>query len=70
MGLIGVPPERYWMKDGVYLPKDELPPAAYVGKCRFQEICQGMYTCVRLSKRIDCTCRDRVANGVRVIVHV
>jgi len=22
MRLIGVPPERYWMKDGVYLPKD------------------------------------------------
>jgi hypothetical protein len=22
VGLIGVPPERYWMKDGVYLPKD------------------------------------------------
>jgi hypothetical protein len=39
MGLIGVPPERYWMKDGVYLPKDGLPPAAYLGKTRFQEIC-------------------------------
>ena len=39
MGLIGVPPERYWMKDGVYLPKDELPPAADLGKTRFQEIC-------------------------------
>jgi len=38
MGLIGVPPERYWMKDGVYLPKDGLPPAAYLGKTRFQEI--------------------------------
>jgi hypothetical protein len=31
MGLIGVPPERYWMKNG-------LPPAAYLGKTRFQEI--------------------------------
>jgi len=38
MGLIGVPPEKYWMKDGVYLPKDGLPPAAYLGKTRFQEI--------------------------------
>jgi hypothetical protein len=38
MGLIGVPPERYWMQDGVYLPKDGLPPAAYLGKTRFQEI--------------------------------
>jgi hypothetical protein len=38
MGLIGVSPERYWMKDGVYLPKDGLPPAAYLGKTRFQEI--------------------------------
>jgi len=38
MGLIGVPPERYWMKDGVYLPKDGLPPAAYLGKTCFQEI--------------------------------
>ena len=38
MDLIGVPPERYWMKDGVYLPKDGLPPAAYLGKTRFQEI--------------------------------
>src|SRR5882757_8710868 len=38
MGLIGVPPEGYWMKDGVYLPKDGLPPAAYHGKTRFQEI--------------------------------
>jgi len=35
IGLIGVPPERYWMKDGVYLPKDGLPPAAYLGKTRF-----------------------------------
>jgi len=33
MGFIGVPPERYWMKDG-------LPPAAYLGKTRFQEICR------------------------------
>jgi len=38
MGLIGVPPERYWMKDGVYLPKVGLPPAAYIGMTRFQEI--------------------------------
>jgi len=38
MDLIGVPPERYWMKDGVYLPKDGLPPAASLGKTRFQEI--------------------------------
>jgi hypothetical protein len=38
MGLIGGPPERYWMKDGVYLPKDALPAAAYLGKTRFQEI--------------------------------
>jgi len=38
MGFIGVPPERYWMKDGVYLPKDGLPPAAYLGKTHFQEI--------------------------------
>jgi hypothetical protein len=38
MDLIGVPPERYWMKDGVYLPKDGLPPAAYLGKTCFQEI--------------------------------
>jgi hypothetical protein len=35
---IGVPPERYWMNDGVYLPKDGLPPAAYLGKTCFQEI--------------------------------
>jgi len=26
------------MKDGVYLPKDGLPPAAYLGKTCFQEI--------------------------------
>jgi hypothetical protein len=38
MGLIGVPPERYWMQDGVYLPKDGLPPAAYLSKNCFQEI--------------------------------
>jgi len=38
MGLIGVAPERYWMKDGVYLPKDGLPPATYLGKTCFQEI--------------------------------
>ena len=38
MGLIGVPPERYWMKDAVYPPKDGLPPAAYLGKTCFQEI--------------------------------
>jgi len=39
MGLIGVPPERYWMKDGVYLPKDGLPPAAYCnGRDRAQVI--------------------------------
>jgi hypothetical protein len=43
MGLIGVPPERYWMKDGVYLPKDGLPPAAYLGKTCFQEICRFFY---------------------------
>jgi len=28
----------YWMKEGVYLPKDGLPPAAYFGKTHFQEI--------------------------------
>jgi hypothetical protein len=39
IGLIGVPPERYLIKDGVYLPKDGLPPAAYLAKTRFQEIC-------------------------------
>jgi len=39
MSLFGVPPEWYWMKDGVYLPKDRLPPAAYLGKTSFQEIC-------------------------------
>jgi hypothetical protein len=39
MDLIGVLPERYWRNDGVYLPKDRLPPAAYLGKIRFQEIC-------------------------------
>jgi len=38
MGLIGVPPERYRMKDGVHFPKDGLPPAAYLGKTHFQEI--------------------------------
>ena len=38
MGLIGVAPARYWMKDGVYLLKDGLPPAAYLDKTRFQEI--------------------------------
>jgi len=38
MDLIGVPPERCWIKDGVYLPKDGLLPAAYLGKTRFQEI--------------------------------
>jgi hypothetical protein len=38
MRLTGVPPERYWMKDGVSLPKDGLPPAAYIGKTHFQEI--------------------------------
>jgi len=39
MGLIGVPPGWYWMKDVVYLPKNGLPPAAYLGKTHFQEIC-------------------------------
>jgi hypothetical protein len=39
MGHIGVPPEQYWIKDGVCLPKDGLPPAAYLGKTRFQVIC-------------------------------
>ena len=38
MGLIGVPPDRYWMKNGVYLPQDGLPPTAYLGKTHFQEI--------------------------------
>jgi len=38
MDLTGVPPERYWVKDGVYLPKDRLPPAPYLGKTCFQEI--------------------------------
>jgi len=38
MCLVGVPPERYLMKDGVDLPKDVLPPAAYIGKTRIQEI--------------------------------
>jgi hypothetical protein len=37
-GLIGVPPERYSMKDGVCLPKDRLSPAGYLGKTCFQEI--------------------------------
>jgi hypothetical protein len=39
LDLIGVPPERYWIKDGVYHPKDGFPPAAYLGKTHFQEIC-------------------------------
>jgi len=38
IGLIGVPPERFWMKYGVYLPKDGWPPAAYLRNTRFQEI--------------------------------
>ena len=38
MGLIEVPPVSYKIKDGVYLPKDELPPAAHSGKTRFHEI--------------------------------
>jgi len=38
MDLIEVPPERDWIKDGVYLPQDGLPPAACLGKTRFQEI--------------------------------
>jgi len=37
-GLIGVPPERYWMKDGVYLPKNGLSPAGYLGKTWFEDI--------------------------------
>jgi hypothetical protein len=36
MGLIGVCPERYWMENGVSLPKDELPPAAYLRKTCFR----------------------------------
>jgi hypothetical protein len=39
MGLIEVPSERYWMNIGVYLPKDGVPQAAYLGKTCFQEIC-------------------------------
>jgi hypothetical protein len=37
MGLIGVPPERYWIKNGVYLPKDGLPPAAYLAKTLWEK---------------------------------
>jgi len=39
VGHIGVPPERYWINEGVYLPKDGLPQAAYLGETHFQEIC-------------------------------
>ena len=38
MGFIRDSPESYSMKDGVYLPNDELSPAAYLGKTCFQEI--------------------------------
>jgi len=38
MGCIGVSPEGYWMKDGVYHPKDGLTPVAYHRKTCFQEI--------------------------------
>jgi hypothetical protein len=38
MDLIGVPPVRYWMKAGVALPKDGLPPASFHRKTCFQEI--------------------------------
>jgi hypothetical protein len=38
MGLIGVPPGRYLMKDAVYRPNDGLPPAACLGKTCFEEI--------------------------------
>jgi len=38
MDLIEVAPGRYSIKDGVYLLKDETPPAAYLGKTRFQEM--------------------------------
>jgi len=39
-GLIGVSRERYWMEDGVSLPKNGLPPAVYLGKTCFQEYCR------------------------------
>jgi len=39
VGLIGVPLERYWLKHGVYLPKDGLPPSAYLGQTPILEIC-------------------------------
>jgi len=38
MDLIGVPPERFSIQNGVYLHKDGLPPAAYLAKTCFQEI--------------------------------
>jgi len=31
------------MQDGVYLPKDGLPPDTCLGKTRFQEICHFFY---------------------------
>ena len=43
VNLIGVTPEWYWMKNGVFLPKDGLLPAAYLGKVCFQEICHFTY---------------------------
>jgi len=36
IGPIGVPPDRYWMQDGVYLPKNGLQPTAYLGKTHFR----------------------------------
>jgi len=38
------------MNDAVYLPKDGLPPAAYLGKTRFQEICCFFHVSPYISK--------------------
>ena len=36
MVFIEVSPEQYGMKNGVYLPKNGLPPAVYLGKTHFR----------------------------------
>jgi len=43
VSCIGVSLELYWIKDGVYLPKDISPPAPDFGKTYFQKICCFLY---------------------------
>jgi hypothetical protein len=54
LSLIALSTEKYWIKGGVYLPNDRLPPAAYLGKTRIQQIHRILHVFPYISRTETC----------------